>query len=222
MTTWRESQELREKGMLTSSCCPAFVSYVEKNFPDMLPYVSSTLSPMAMIGKHIKEQDPTAKVVFIGPCTAKKMEIRKETVAPYIDSALTFEELQAVLDSREIDITTLEEESLENASYFGRIFAHTGGLSSAVKQGMKEQGAEDFELKPVVCDGIEECKIALLKLRRNMLDGNFMEGMACQGGCVNGNGNLTHMAKSRMDVEKYGKEAADKTIEGAISEFHLQ
>ena len=66
------------------------------------------------------------------------------------------------------------------------------------------------------------CKIALLKLRRNMLDGNFMEGMACQGGCVNGNGNLTHMAKSRMDVEKYGKEAADKTIEGAISEFHLQ
>ena len=182
MTTWHESQELREKGMLTSSCCPAFVSYVEKNFPDMLPYVSSTLSPMAMIGKHIKEQDPTAKVVFIGPCTAKKMEIRKETVAPYIDSALTFEELQAVLDSREIDITTLEEESLENASYFGRIFAHTGGLSSAVKQGMKEQGAEDFELKPVVCDGIEECKIALLKLRRNMLDGNFMEGMAwlCQ------------------------------------------
>ena len=91
-----------------------------------------------------------------------------------------------------------------------------------MKQGMKEQGAEDFELKPVVCDGIEECKIALLKLRRNMLDGNFMEGMACQGGCVNGNGNLTHMAKSRMDVEKYGKEAADKTIEGAISEFHLQ
>ena len=65
-------------------------------------------------------------------------------------------------------------------------------------------------------------KIALLKLRRNMLDGNFMEGMACQGGCVNGNVNLTHMAKSRMDVEKYGKEAADKTIEGAISEFHLQ
>ena len=100
----------------------------KKNFPDMLPYVSSTLSPMAMIGKHIKEQDPTAKVVFIGPCTAKKMEIRKETVAPYIDSALTFEELQAVLDSREIDITTLEEESLENASYFGRIFAHTGCL----------------------------------------------------------------------------------------------
>ena len=76
MTTWHESQELREKGMLSSSCCPAFVSYVEKNFPDMLPYVSSTLSPMAMIGKHIKEQDPTAKVVFIGPCTAKKMEIR--------------------------------------------------------------------------------------------------------------------------------------------------
>ena len=175
-----------------------------------------------MIGKRIKELDPTAKVVFVGPCTAKKMEIRKETVAPYIDSAITFEELQALLDSRDIDITTLEEADMDGASYFGRIFAHTGGLSSAVKQGMSEQGAEDFELKPVVCDGIEDCKIALLKLRRNMLDGNFMEGMACQGGCVNGNGNLTHMAKSRMDVEKYGKEAADQTIGNAIAEFTLK
>lgn len=218
MTTWHEAEELREKGILTSSCCPAFVSYVAKTFPDMVPYVSSTLSPMGMIGKHIKELDPDAKVVFIGPCTAKKMEIKKETVAPYIDSALTFEELQALLDSRDIDITTLPEMPLENASYFGRIFARSGGLTEAVKEGIKEQGADDFELTPVVCDGIEACKIALLKLRKNMLGGNFVEGMACQGGCVNGNGCLTHMAKSRMDVENHGKAANNKTIEGAISQ----
>ncbi|MGN0368396.1 MAG: 4Fe-4S dicluster domain-containing protein [Wujia sp.] len=221
MTTMEEAAELREKGILTSSCCPAFVAYVEKTFPDMLPYVSHTLSPMAMIGKHIKQLDPSAQVVFIGPCTAKKMEIQKETVAPFIDSALTFEELQALLDSKEIDIMQLEETDLEDASYFGRIFARSGGLTDAVKQGMKEQGAEDFELNPVVCDGIEDCKLALLKLRKNMLEGNFVEGMACQGGCVNGNGNLTHMAKSRMDVERHGKEAADKTISGAISDFTI-
>lgn len=222
MTTMEEAAELREKGILTSSCCPAFVAYVEKTFPDMLPYVSHTLSPMAMIGKHIKQLDPSAQVVFIGPCTAKKMEIQKETVAPFIDSALTFEELQALLDSKEIDIMQLEESDLEDASYFGRIFARSGGLTDAVKQGMKEQGAEDFKLKPVVCDGIEDCKLALLKLRKNMLEGNFVEGMACQGGCVNGNGNLTHMAKSRMDVERHGKEAADKTISGAISNFTIK
>lgn len=217
MTTWHETEELKEKGVLTSSCCPAFVSYVASAFPDMLPYVSSTLSPMGMIGRHIKELEPEARVVFIGPCTAKKMEIKKETVAPYIDSAITFEELQALFDSRDIDITALEESSVENASYFGRIFARSGGLTEAVKEGIREQGIEDFELTPVVCDGIEACKIALLKLRKNMLGGNFVEGMACQGGCINGNGCLTHMAKSRMDVENHGKAAENKTIEGAIS-----
>ena len=216
MVTWEETKELQEKGVMTSSCCPAFVSYVAKAFPDMLPYVSSTLSPMAMIGKHIKEMDENARVVFIGPCTAKKMEIKKDTVAPYVDSAITFEELQALFDSRDIDITSLEEASLESASYFGRIFARSGGLAEAVKEGVKEQGIEDFEAKPVVCDGIEACKIALLKLRKNRLDGNFVEGMACQGGCVNGNGCLTHMAKSRMDVENYGKSAVVASIEDAI------
>ncbi len=219
MVTMHETEELREKGILTSSCCPAFVDYVTKNFPDLLPYVSSTLSPMAMIGKHIKENDPTAKVVFIGPCTAKKMEIKKETVAPYIDTVITFEELQALFDSRDIEITELPETELSEASYFGRIFARSGGLTEAVKQGIKEKGIEDFEAKPVVCDGLEECKIALLKLRKNILDGNFIEGMACQGGCVSGNGCLTHMAKSRMDVENYGKSAKNTTITSAIEEI---
>lgn len=216
MTTWEETQELKERGLMTSSCCPAFVSYIEKTFPDMLPYVSSTLSPMAMIGKHIKSLDSTAKVVFIGPCTAKKMELKRESVAPYVDSVMTFEELQALFDSRDLEIETMEEENLQDASYFGRIFARVGGLSDAVKEGLKEQGGDDFEANPVVCDGIEECKIALLKLRRNMLEGNFLEGMACQGGCINGNGCLTHMAKSRMDVEKHGKEAGEKTIKESI------
>ncbi len=217
MTTMEETEELIERGMLTSSCCPAFVSYVAKSFPDMLPYVSSTLSPMAMIGRHIKEIDPTAKVIFIGPCTAKKAEIKKASVAPYVDSAITFEELQALFDSRDIDIINLEETAVSDASYYGRIFARSGGLTDAVKEGIKEKSKEDFGLRPVVCNGIEECKVALLKLRRDMLDGNFIEGMACTGGCVNGNGCLTHMAKSRMDVENYGKAAGDITIGESIS-----
>ncbi len=217
MTTWEESSELVEKGVMTSSCCPAFVSYVAKQFPDLLPYVSSTLSPMAMIGKHIKEQDPTAKVVFIGPCTAKKAEMKKETVAPYIDAVITFEELQALFDSREIELETLPETVLDEASYFGRIFAHAGGLTSAVKQALAEKDVKDFTVTPVACDGIENCKVALLKLRKNMLEGNFLEGMACTGGCVGGNGNLTHMAKSRMDVENHGKQATNKTIKDALS-----
>ena len=81
---------------------------------------------------------------------------------PYIDAVLTFEELQALFDSRELDITTLPEDVLDNASYFGRIFARSGGLSDAVAEGLKEQNI-DFDLKPCVCDGIEACRMALLK-----------------------------------------------------------
>jgi [FeFe] hydrogenase (group B1/B3) len=215
MVAYQESQELAEKGFLTSSCCPAFVDYIEKQFPQMKEHISHNLSPAATLAKYIKDTTPEAKVVFIGPCTAKKMEVQKERVKPYIDVAITFEELQALFDSRDIDINTLEEDVLNNASYYGRIFARSGGLSDAVAQAMKEQNI-DFDLKAVPCDGIEACKVALLKASRNLLPGNFIEGMACQGGCIGGAGCLTHGDKNKADVDKYGMEALEKTITDAI------
>ena len=108
MVAYEESKELAEKGFLISSCCPAFVEYIHKNFSDLEQYVSHNLSPMATLGKYIKEKDPTAKVVFIGPCTAKKEEAQKETVKPYIDAVITFEELQALFDSTGIDIADVD------------------------------------------------------------------------------------------------------------------
>lgn len=212
-----ESKELVEKGFLTSSCCPAFVSYIEKSFPAMLPFVSHNLSPMATIAKYIKEHEEPCKVVFIGPCTAKKAEVKKESVKKYVDAAMTFEELQALFDSKDLDITTLSEDILDNASYFGRIFARSGGLSDAVAEAIKEHGDTDFVLKPCSCDGIEACKIALLKKSKNLLDANFIEGMACIGGCIGGAGCLTHGEKNKSEVDKYGMEAYEKKISDAIS-----
>ena len=217
MVAYAESAELAEKGFLTSSCCPAFVSYIEKSFPDLLPFVSHNLSPMATIAKYIKEHEAPAKVVFIGPCTAKKAEVQKPEVAQYVDVAMTFEELQALFDSREIDITGLEEDVLDNASYFGRIFARCGGLSDAIAEGLKEHGLDNFELKACSCDGIEACRVALLKKSKNLSDANFIEGMACVGGCIGGAGCLTHGEKNKAEVDKYGKEAYEKTIIDAIS-----
>ena len=216
MVAQAESKELAEKGFLTSSCCPAFVSYIKSAFPSLLPLVSHNLSPMATLAKYIKETDKNAKVVFIGPCTAKKAEAQLDEVKPFVDVVLTFEELQALFDSRDIDITTLTEGVLDNASYFGRIFARSGGLSDAVAQGLKEQNI-DFDLKAVPCDGIEECKKALLMKSKNVLDGNFIEGMACIGGCIGGAGCLTHGPKDKAEVDKYGREAFEKTIGDAIS-----
>ena len=216
MVAMEESKELAEKGFLTSSCCPAFVQYIKSSYPTLLPHVSHNYSPMAMLAKYIKDTTPNAKVVFIGPCTAKKAEAQLESVKPYVDSVLTFEELQALFDSKDIDVTTLGEDVLDNASYYGRIFARSGGLSDAVKQALVEQNI-DFDLKPVVCDGIEACKTALLKKSKNVLDANFIEGMACTGGCIGGAGCLTHGEKNKAQVDEYGKEALEKTITDAVS-----
>ena len=217
-----ESRELvetvAEKGAMTSSCCPAFVRYIKTAFPELTPFVSHNLSPMAALAKYIKSTDPTAKVVFIGPCTAKKAERQLETVKEYVDAVMTFEELQALFDSKDMEISELPEDVLDNASYFGRIFARVGGLSEAVAQALKEQNI-DFEAKPVVCSGIEECRMALLKLSKNpkILGGNFIEGMACLGGCINGAGCLTHGEKNASAVDKYGREAVEKSISDAVS-----
>ncbi|MBQ3027581.1 MAG: ferredoxin, partial [Lachnospiraceae bacterium] len=217
LVAMKESRELEEKGFLTSSCCPAFVAYIKSEFPDLVPFISHNLSPMAAIGEYIKKTSENAKVVFIGPCTSKKMEAQLESVKPHVDAVLTFEELQALFDSRDIDITTLEEGVLDNASYFGRIFARSGGLSDAVTQALKEQGMEGFPLKASVCDGIEACRVALLKKSKNVLDANFIEGMACTGGCIGGAGCLTHGEKNKAEVDKYGREAMEKTISDAVS-----
>lgn len=208
-----EAKELVEKGFLTSSCCPAFVEYIRKTFPDLSEHISKNLSPMATIAEYIRRHDPEAKVVFIGPCTAKKAEAKLPEVNQYVDSVLTFEELQALFDSRDIDITALGEGVLDNASYFGRIFARSGGLTEAVAEAVKEQGLDkEFTLKPCTCDGIEACRLALLKKSKNALDANFIEGMACAGGCIGGAGCLTHGEKSKAEVDKYGNEAQKKTI----------
>lgn len=220
MVAFKEARELYEKKFLTSSCCPAFVQYVKKNFPQLAEHVSHNLSPMAEIARYLKQSDPGCKVIFVGPCIAKKAEQKLDTVRPYIDCVITFEELQALFDSRDIDITALPEEYLDNATYYGRIFARSGGLAEAVRQGLKEQdlmNAGEFEYKPISCDGLMECRAALLKASKNMLPENFIEGMACESGCIGGPACLTHGPKNKADVDAYGKLAMEKTMRGAIS-----
>ena len=217
MVAYAESKEVAETdSFVTSSCCPAFVSYVEKQFPQLKEHVSHNLSPMATLAKFIKEKEPDCKIVFIGPCTAKKMEIQREEVRPYVDSVLTFEELQALFDSRDIEAGSYEDIPLTDASGFGRIFARSGGLTEAVAQGLKEHGAADFEYKPITCDGIEACRAALLKASKNVLKGNFIEGMACEGGCVGGAGCLTHADKNTKAVNQHAASSDKATITESV------
>ena len=216
MVAYSEAKELSEKGFLTSSCCPTFVTYIQKYYPNLAEYISTNLSPMATIAKWIKNHNENAHVVFIGPCVSKKKEIQKEEVKKYVDYVLTFEELQALVDAKEIDAINLEESPLDNASYYGRIFARSGGLSDAVKEALKEQGSS-FEVKPLACDGIDNCKLALLKAKSPNKDFNFIEGMGCVGGCIGGPCMLTHEIRNKMDVDKYGRSAKETSIKESIA-----
>ena len=210
----QESEEFLEKGILTTSCCPGFVGYVKKKHPELDKYVSHTPSPMVVMGLRLKEQEPDAKVVFIGPCIAKKKEFQLGRTMNAVDCVLTYEELYALFQSRDIDLEKLPEEQLDEASGYGRNFARSGGVTQAVAQVLKEKGKE-ADLKPVPCSGISQCEVALIKLKVGRLEGNFIEGMACEGGCVRGAGCLVRSPRNRMDVEKHAKEAGDRTILGA-------
>ena len=223
MVAYFEAQELMEKGFLTSSCCPAFVTYIHKFYPKMVEHISHNLSPMAMMGKVIKKAHPECKIVFIGPCVAKKGEAKLDTVKPYIDAVLTFEELQAMIDAYDIDLQAMEDDVLNNASYFGRIFARSGGLTDAVAEAFKEMGVppEQFEPKVATCSGLEECKLALLKAQKGILPENFIEGMACEQGCIGGPGCLTHGPKEKAEVDKYGRLALEKKLKDSVIVFDV-
>ena len=215
LTAHVEAGELEEKGMLASSCCPAFVDYVNKFHPKQAELVSETPSPMIMAARHIKERDPEAKVVFIGPCVAKKAEFQLEKTGGAVDCVLTFEELAALFEARGIEVEQLEGEELDHASSYGRAFARSGGVSAAVGEALREREST-FLVKPVPCSGIAECKVAFLKAGRGLLDGNFIEGMACEGGCISGAACLVRSPKNKVEVEKHAREAAGRLIEEAI------
>lgn len=216
---YHEAEEFKEKGILTTSCCPSFVMYVEKNFPELAKYISSSVSPMVYVGQLIKKSDPTAKVVFIGPCTSKKIEYKLEKTENAIDSVLSFEELQAFFDARNIDMESLDETVLNNASFYGRIFAKSGGIKQGIEKVAKDLGVED--LKPVAMNGIDECKVNLLKLKMGKSLENFFEGMACNGGCLNGALCIHHGPKNVVEVDKFGLKAKEQDIKNSIDLYNL-
>lgn len=214
ITLYKESKEWEEKGLLTTSCCPSFVRFIEINYPDLKQYVSHTPSPMIEVARLIKRSEPDAKVVFIGPCASKKMEYTLEKTGGAIDSVMSFEELQAFLDARGIETTEQEDTPLNNASFYGRIFAKSGGIIQGLLKIASEKGLDN--LKPIQMSGIEQCKVNMAKLKVGKSEFNFFEGMACEGGCLNGPLCINHGPRNMADVDKYGSEAIEKTIDNSV------
>lgn len=224
MVAFNETMELAHRletsSVMTSSCCPAFVSYIKKHYPSLIDKVSTSVSPMIAVSRLIKSMDDKAKVVFIGPCTAKKAEAKESHAEGVVDYVITFEELCALFDAVDIKLEECEDALLDNASYYGRIFARTGGLAKAVEHIIKEEKLE-IELNPISCDGLAECDKALKLIKVNRLKENFVEGMACVGGCIGGAASLHHGPKDKTEVDKYGQLAIEKEIKDSLRVFNL-
>ncbi|MBQ7758827.1 [Fe-Fe] hydrogenase large subunit C-terminal domain-containing protein [Anaerotignum sp.] len=208
------TETIEEKKWKTTSCCPAFVDYVRKNHPDLMDHVSTVVSPMIAMGRAIRAKDPKARVVFIGPCTAKKVEVKQPEVKGAVDHAMTFEELRAMFDAKGLDLVNLPEISAGEPSSYGRIFARTGGVAESVRRVAKLEGV-DVEINPVCCNGIEECIKALKLASFGRLDGNLIEGMVCKGGCTNGAASIFHDQRGIERINGFSREAlTDDSNEG--------
>ncbi len=196
---------------MTNSCCPGFLSYIEKMMPDQVGRISGTVSPMVAAGRFIKANDKDAKVVFIGPCTAKKSEILRDSIKDAVDYVLTFEELLALFEGFNIDPANFYDIVVDEASIFGRGFGAGGGLTAAIENYIKDKGIE-CEFKPVKVSGGAEIKKTMMMAKMGRLPGNFIEGMMCEGGCINGSGKILSPMKAKASFNKVNQQASMKNV----------
>ena len=206
---WTEAYSVGKK--LTTSCCPGFVNMIRLHYPDLEEHISTTVSPMCAVSRWIKAKDPEAVTLFIGPCIAKKSEVLDQKIPGNADYAMTFGEIRAVIRAKGVTIKEAEEVCQE-ASTFGKWFGNSGGVTAAVLESMKEQGVTD-DVHVECCNGADACKRALLMLKMGRFPGDFIEGMACVGGCVGG--------PSKHKAEMEAKKSRDKLIaEADAREVH--
>lgn len=194
MLTLKESVEFNEfvknknDLMITSCCCPMWVAMLKRVYSNLVKYVSPSVSPMIAAGRVLKELNSNCKVVFIGPCIAKKAEAKEKDLLGDIDYVLTFAEVKDIFEALNIDVEKLEEnESYEYASRGGKLYARTGGVSIAVSEAVGRLFPEKYKLLTAVqANGVRECKEILSKAQNKEIEANFVEGMGCVGGCVGG------------------------------------
>jgi len=177
----------------------------KKFFPEFEPYISMTLTPMVLTGRLIKKEHPDCKVVFIGPCCAKKLEASRKSVRSDIDFVLTFEEIMGMFEAKDIDLKKIKEEDpLAEASASGRGFATSGGVAQAVVDCIKITNP-DVEVKTVAAQGLADCRKMLLLAKSGKYNGYLLEGMGCPGGCVGGAGTLQPVNAATNAINNYKK-----------------
>ena len=195
-----------------TSCCPAWSVMAKKLFPQQAECISMAMTPMVLTARLLKKEKPEARICFVGPCAAKKLEASRRSVRSEVDFVLTFEELMGLFEAKEVDFASLPnnpEDAFNNASADARGFAASGGVAQAVVNAIKKMDP-DREVKVMSAQGLADCKKMMMMAKAGKYNGYLLEGMACPGGCIAGAGTLADPAKSAMMLNKYKNEAAMK------------
>ncbi len=205
---------------MATSCCPAWSVMAKKEFPQFKDYISMALTPMVLTARLIKKEHPNAKVCFIGPCAAKKLEASRRSVRSDVDFVLTFEEVMGMFEGKGINLpqAVADETAFKEGTSAGREFAVSGGVAKAVKT-LIQKNHPEREVKVQAAEGLKNCRTMLMMAKAGRLNGYLLEGMACPGGCVAGAGTLAPISKASAQVKKYANEDMLKLAdESAYSE----
>lgn len=205
---WREAYEEGKKKV--TSCCPGFVNMVRKHYPELSDAISTTVSPMCGVSRLIKAKDPEAVTVFIGPCLAKKSEVVDQKIEGNADYVLTYSEIRAMMRAKGVRLEP-SENTYQESSVFGKRFGNSGGVTAAVLESLKESGS-DVDIKVCKANGSAECKKALLLMKVGRLPEDFVEGMACEGGCVGGPSSFKDQMMAKKSRDALIREADDRGI----------
>ena len=210
-----------ELPFLLTSCCPAWSMLAKRTLPDMAETVSSALTPMVATARTIKRRHPDCKIVFVGPCAAKKLEASRTSVRSDVDFVITFEELDAIFTAKGIDMETYDcEEPIHDATGTGRGYAVAGGVANAIENCINEY-YPDTEVYIEHAEGLADCQKMLLLAKAGKKDGCMIEGMGCPGGCVAGVGTNIAIPKAAQAVKKFVKDSTTALPPKEYSQIEL-
>lgn len=211
-----------ELPFLLTSCCPSWAMLAKKYFPDLIDQISQELTPMVATARSIKQEHPDAKVVFIGPCASKKLEASRRSVRSDVDFVVTFEELQAMFDAKEIDLTEYKSESnFHDATGAGRGYACAGGVAAAIEKCINEY-YPGVDVSIEHAEGLAECKKILTLAKAGKMNGCLIEGMGCPGGCIAGAGTNIPITKAKKALSNFVKASTNAVPPKELAEIELK